>query len=173
MVMGRLSLSGTLLLVLASGVVGAAPQKHDARGDSAALAKMLAQQNDCDDPQNGVEINDLKYFDFGHSGSEKLIVLASTCNTGTAGPDVHSVFARNPDGTFSELPVPDVDQKYFDGMVGNRNYDLSVRKGELVAMWHDRSGRPLPPLTITYRWNGSGFEVKSIRAPYMGQSAGK
>ena len=166
------AISATIVLTLGPALVLAASHAPDARSDEIALANMLAKANDCDDWRS-VDINELQYFDFGHSGSENLVVVASTCGTGTAGPDIHAVYARNSDGTFSELPVPDVDKRYYEGMVGNRNYRLFVLNGDLVAMWHDRSSRPMPPLTITYRWNGTGFEVKSISAPYAEQSSGK
>lgn len=40
----------------------------------------------------------LEYYDFKGDGNEEAIVVASTCETGTAGPDVHSVFGRDASG---------------------------------------------------------------------------
>ena len=37
-------------------------------------------------------------------GSEEALVVASTCFTGTAGPDVHAVFRLDKSGQPQELP---------------------------------------------------------------------
>ena len=50
----------------------------------------------------------LEYYDFGHDGHPALIVIASTCATGTAGPDIHAVYVREVGSGFRELAVPDV-----------------------------------------------------------------
>jgi hypothetical protein len=154
---------------LSSGVVSAAsgPKEHDVQADTAAITKWIAHESDCEDERQTVEIDDLTYFDFDHDGNDELIVTASTCNTGTAGPDVHSVYSRDGNAGFNELAIPDVDSKYYDTMVGNRNYSLGVENGYLVARWHDRSGRAQSPLTITYKWNERGFIVKAVKAPYL------
>ena len=50
----------------------------------------------------GVNINHLEYFDFTGDGQAEAVVLASTCMTGTAGPDVHAVVTRQSDGSLAE-----------------------------------------------------------------------
>lgn len=149
--------------------MGAAPASgpHAYQADKAALVKWITHESDCDDSGQPAEINDLQYFDFDHDGRDELVVTASTCNTGTAGPDVHSVFFREPNGAFREFALPDVDRKYYQPMIGNRNFDVSIVRGAIVATWHDRSNRPLPPLVITYVWNGIDFIPRSIRSPYL------
>jgi uncharacterized protein YecT (DUF1311 family) len=47
-------------------------------------------------------------------------------------------------------------------LAGNRNYDLSVQNGTLVATFEDDPDREIPPLIITYKRNGETFEVASI-----------
>ena len=95
------------------------------------------------------------YHDFNRARdlTEELVVVASTCMTGTAGPDIHTVLTPTADGGFIEWEIPEVAGKLFDAanMQGNRNYRLSVKDDLLVATWRDRSGRTEPPLTIYYQ----------------------
>jgi uncharacterized protein YecT (DUF1311 family) len=137
------------------------------------IVQTLWKQSECNDPEStldadhAISIQHVQYFDFNGDGQEEAIVVASTCMTGTAGPDVHSVFTRNSQGELVELPLPDVDKKYYEVLFGNRNYDLTVRKGLLVAAFTDTSDRK-DPLLVRYRWNGRQFIVDSIHAsePY-------
>jgi len=101
----------------------------------------------------GVNINHLEYFDFTGDGQAEAIVLASTCATGTAGPDVHAVITRQPDGSLAELKIPAPSEKQQAALFGRVFYELSVTDGLLVEIYHDESGR-VSPLVIKYRWNG-------------------
>ena len=141
--------------------VSAAQSKRD----RAAVLKWAADQSGC--PERKIEINRLDYFDFKHDGKIELIVVASTCNTGTAGPDVHAILEPSAHGGFEELPVPDVDRKYFDAMILNYNYDFGVDGDMLVEIWQDRGDRGKYPLVVKYRWDGAAFVVSSIDAPYL------
>ncbi len=102
------------------------------------------------------------YYDFKGDGTQQAIVIASTCMTGTAGPDVHSVISRNSDGELEEMKIAEVDPKTYDNMFGNRNYDLVVENGLLVANFEDDPDRAKIPLIIRYKWNGKEFAVDSI-----------
>jgi len=125
------------------------------------IAKWINSLNECpDDPP--LYFYRLDYFDFRGDGTKQAIVVASTCMTGTAGPDIHSVFARDSDGALVELKVPDADRKTYDNLFGHRNYDLSVEDGLLVATFGDDSDRDTP-LTIKYKWNGKEFAIASIQ----------
>ena len=77
------------------------------------------------------------YYDFKEDGTRQAIVIVSTCMTGTAGPDVHSVISRNSDGELEEMKIAEVDPKTYDNMFGNRNYDFVVENGLLVANFED------------------------------------
>lgn len=101
-------------------------------------------------------------FDFKGDGNQQAIVVALSCMGGTGGPDIHSVFARNSDGEIEELKIADVDPKTYDNMFGNRNYDLVVENGLLVANFEDDPDRTKMPLIIRYKWNGKEFAVDSI-----------
>ncbi len=103
-----------------------------------------------------------EYFDFKGDGTKQAIVVASTCETGTAGPDVHSVISRNSDGELEELKIAEVDPKTYDSLFGNRNYTLSVENGLLIATFTDDGDRDTP-LVIKYKWNGEEFAVASIQ----------
>jgi uncharacterized protein YecT (DUF1311 family) len=125
------------------------------------IAKCINTLNECpDDPP--LYFYRLDYFDFEGNGTKQAIVVASTCMTGTAGPDIHSVFSRDSDGELVELKIPDADPKTYDNLFGNRNYDLSVEDGLLVATFGDDSDRDTP-LIIKYKWNGKEFSIASIQ----------
>lgn len=152
---------------VASEPISAKSPQRDA--DIAAVTKWLTHEAGCEETKErreAVSVDTLSYYDFKGNGTKALIVVALTCNTGTAGPDVHAVLFRDGKGGFEEYDLPDVAPKYFEQMEGNRNFalsmDLTVETGLLVATWHDRSDRPDSPLVVRYRWRGNGFVVDSI-----------
>jgi len=102
------------------------------------------------------------FFDFKGDGNQEAIVVASTCMTGTAGPDVHSVVARDRAGSLVEWEIADADPSTYDNLFGNRNYDLAVRNGILVATFEDDLDRETP-LIIKYKFNGERFVISSIQ----------
>lgn len=122
--------------------------------------KRYFSKADCE----GVVINHLEYFDFTGDGQDEAIVGASTCMTGTAGPDVHAVVTRQPDGSLAELKIPDPSEKQRGALLGRNFYELSVKDGLLVGIYHDESGRP-NPLVIKYRWSGrdKDFQVAEVK----------
>jgi uncharacterized protein YecT (DUF1311 family) len=107
-----------------------------------------------------IHIDHLEYHDFFRDGQQEAVVVASTCATGTAGPDVHAVFRRDVDGTVAELPFRDPGElPRAQGnlpVFGNPNFDLAVEDGQLVARWHDSSDRE-DPLTVWFKWDGGQF----------------
>jgi len=103
----------------------------------------------------------LDYYDFKGDGTQQAIVIASTCMTGTAGPDIHSVLSRNSDGELEEMKIAEVPPETYEGLFGNRNYTLSVEKGLLVAAFSDGENT----VTIKYKWNGEEFAVATIEKP--------
>ena len=127
---------------------------------------ILTNSEECD-REDQIDIWHLEYFDFLGNGQQQAVVDASTCLTGTAGPDIHAVYARNTAGRVVELPFQRVEgQEFFSykkwnlPVFGNPNYSLSVEKGALVARWLDSSDRA-HPLTIWYKWNGKEFVINS------------
>jgi Lysozyme inhibitor LprI len=139
---------------------------HSAEGQTAKLiaedevALWLNQKYDCPaDPPPHFWRFDL--FDFKGDGNQEAIVVASTCETGTAGPDVHSVLSRDSDGMLVEWKIADVDPSTYDNLFGNRNYDLAVKDGILVATFEDDPDRETP-LVIKYKRKGEEFTVASI-----------
>lgn len=126
------------------------------------LQKFFSKAPDCE----GVNIDNLDYFDFAGSGNEDAVVVASTCATGTAGPDVHSVVRRQSDGSLVELKIPEPTAKQWAALFGRTFYDLSVEKGLLVETFHDESGRD-DPLVIQLRWSAANntFEVADVKMP--------
>ncbi len=164
--MALVSSSVALLALIVATCAAAEPTSEDLKADRAALTQWIARENHCDGQRDSVSINRLLYFDFNADGVPELVVTASSCNTGNAGPDIHAVYAKNSKGGFTEIAVPEVEPKYYEAMIGNRNYTLTVEDGQLIAEWHDGSDRPLAPLKIRYMWANGGFRVVAINAPY-------
>src|SRR5687768_12618253 len=92
-------------------------------------------------------INTVAFHDFDGDGAEEIVATASTCFTGTAGPDIHGVYRVLGDWQLESLPIQELDefggQRLHDHLRGNRNYFLyPLSTGELVAEVHDESSRP-------------------------------
>lgn len=156
------------LLVAIGGTSFAQGSKREISKDD--VTRHIAETSGCE-PGN-VAIGTFVNFDLIGDGIGQAVVVASTCNTGTAGPDVHAVFARQPDQSLAELKIEDASQRpasEIGVLLGRVFYDLSVANGLLVETFHDTSGRT-DPLVIKFRWNPAQneFEVASIKAakPY-------
>lgn len=126
------------------------------------IQKFFSKAPDCE----GVHIDTLDYFDFAGSGNEDAVVVASTCATGTAGPDVHSVVHRQPDGSLAELKIPEPTKQQWAALFGRIFYKLGVENGLLVETFHDESGRK-DPLVIRLHWSArdNQFEVVEAKMP--------
>ncbi len=123
------------------------------------IKKHFSKSPDCE----GVDIENLEYFDFDGDGNDEAVVVASTCATGTAGPDVHAVVRRQADGSLIELKIPEPTAKQQAGLFGRVFYELKVHDGLLVETYHDESGRT-DPLVIRLRWNAHGSEFQIVEA---------
>ena len=142
------------------------------------IKRAINARSDVDecDSLDQIHIDHLEYYDFTGDGQQEAIVVASTCMTGTAGPDVHAVYSRHPDGTLGELPLlnekgdpPWSDQENQPIPVfGNPNYTLTVDGGKLVVRWGDSSDRD-QPLTVWYKWDGTKFIVDhaKLQGPFL------
>jgi uncharacterized protein YecT (DUF1311 family) len=124
------------------------------------IRKYLAKNGECQEDQ--IYFWKIDYFDLKHDGIPQAIVIASTCMTGTAGPDIHSVFARDSAGELVDLKIPEAPPSTYDNMFGNRNYDLTIEDGLLVATFNDDQDRDTP-LVIKYKWNGQEFSIVKIQ----------
>ena len=154
-----------LLLIVFVLAGAAAAQSKAPRISEEELKKVIKQDADCDDAhKDRLDISHLEYYDFNGDGIDEAVIVASTCMTGTAGPDVHAVYTRDAAGTVVELPVPEIDEPRGPQMplFGNANYTLKVEQGQLVARWGDTSERE-NPLVVWFRWNGKGFEVDHMK----------
>jgi uncharacterized protein YecT (DUF1311 family) len=122
--------------------------------------------NECE-RLDDIHIDHLEYFDFTGDGQQEAVVVASTCSTGTAGPDTHAVYKRDVDGKVVELPFLDAkgDPPFSNREIpvfGNPNYGLAVENGELVARWRDSSDREAP-LVAWYKWDGKKFVLDRMK----------
>ena len=142
------------------------------------IKRAINNRSDVDECESldQIHIDHLEYYDFTGDGQQEAIVVASTCMTGTAGPDVHAVYTRHPDGTLGELPLLNAkgDPPWSDQenqaipVFGNPNYTLTVEGGKLLARWGDSSDRD-QPLTVWYKWNGTKFIVDhaKLQGPFL------
>jgi uncharacterized protein YecT (DUF1311 family) len=144
------------LLLLVVPYTSLAQQRHPQISED-EIKKHFSKAPDCE----GVDIDNLAYFDFVGDGNTEAVVVASTCATGTAGPDVHAVLGRQPDGSLTELKIPDASEQQQARLFGRTFYDLSVEKGLLVETYHDQSGRE-DPLLIRFRWNSQHKEFQTV-----------
>ena len=166
------------LLVLCFSLVHAQePAKRITEDEIKSFINGPDGEEACNGPGE-VHLSHLEYYDFIGDGKQEAVVVASTCMTGTAGPDVHAVYKRGSDGKLVELPFLNAkgdpplsndstanDDKY--PVFGNPNYTLTVESGKLVARWGDSSDRE-EPLTIWYKWDGMKFVLdhKKIQGPF-------
>jgi uncharacterized protein YecT (DUF1311 family) len=126
------------------------------------LGRWINEHNDCPADQPPYFWR-LDYYDFKGDGNQEAIVVASSCMTGTAGPDIHSVFGRDASGALVELKIPTLDPTTTDNLFGNSNSDEVVENGLLVSTYGDDAARKTPPLIIKYKWNGKEFAVVEIK----------
>lgn len=112
----------TLAVLLLLGVSTFSPsQEPPSRISENEIEKHFGKSTACED----AHIDSLEYFDFAGDGSEQAVVVASTCATGTAGPDVHAVLRRQTDGSLAELKIPEPTEKQQAGLFCRCFYDLS------------------------------------------------
>ena len=151
-----------ILLGGSPGIQGAPDKKISEKEIKTAIDR---RSEGCGSLDN-IHIDHLEYFDFKRNGTLQAVVVASTCMTGTAGPDVHAVFTRDPHGKIVELPVPSPPARRIP-VFGNSNYGLSVENGKLVARWIDASEREAPAVAW-YRWKENKFEFDrmEIQGPF-------
>lgn len=151
-----------LALWLSSGLPSGTPQQrpHISEDD---VKKYFGEKTGCGED---VDIDNLEYFDFTGDGDEEAVVVASTCATGTAGPDVHSVVRRDRSGSLAELKIPELTKKQEAVLFCRCFYDLSVEDGLLVETYHDQSDRT-DPLVLKLRWNSQAneFQVAQVKMP--------
>ena len=130
--------------------------------DEDELTVYLAKQNDCQPDQ--IYFWSVDQADFLKKGYDQAVVVASTCMTGTAGPDVHAVYTRDADGEIKELAMQEVKLPH-NVLFGNSNSEFRIGEGVLVDVYHDTSGRD-DPLIVKYKWNPTKelFEIVSVEA---------
>jgi len=109
---------------------------------------------------------DVEYADLDGDGAEEAIVTASSCLTGTAGPDIVRVYRLAPDGGVVEMPVSQdprfEGRRYDEGLCWKSGSRLTARGGRLVREYSDASGLE-HPLTVFYGWSGKEFRVASVQ----------
>jgi uncharacterized protein YecT (DUF1311 family) len=148
-----------ILLVSATAPADLSHKRPDKIDDKEAQA-YLNQDSGCDS-EDAVTFYTMKHVNLTHDGRDNLIVVASTCMTGTAGPDIHTVLSRDDDGHVIELPFGPAKMPKRRVLFGNSNSDEDVQEDELVSTYSDTSDREAP-LVIRYKWDGKQFKQTSI-----------
>lgn len=144
-----------LLLAVVQGLA----QNNSPKISEDQVQQFLEKQSGCE--KEGVSIDSLDYFDFTGDGTEEAVVVASTCVTGTAGSDIHSVYSRKRDGSLVELKIRPLAAREERVLLGRIFYDLTVESEYLVEIYHDTSGRT-DPLVVRYKWNPKDKEFQPV-----------
>lgn len=155
-----------LFALFCVAAVGAAGQSSAADISKDEIKQVINESSDCDSLDQ-VQIDHLEYFDLLGDGRTEAVVVASTCMTGTAGPDVHAVYMRGPDGKIVEHSLDGIDPVTGPNspklpVFGNPNYGIAVENRQLVARWMDSSDRE-HPLIIWYKWDGHEFVADHMK----------
>jgi len=157
------------VFLLISPVVVAAQNSHKPSDEieEEELSRYLSEKVGCAHPEEDIYYATVDQVDLLKIGYNQAVVVASTCMTGTAGPDVHGVFTRNAHGEIEELPMEEAKLAH-RVIFGNANSGYRIDGDTLVEVFVDGSERE-DPLVIKYRWN----EVKKIFAVVEIKAAGR
>jgi uncharacterized protein YecT (DUF1311 family) len=153
-----------VLLAAASSLVGAQQQQPIRENE---VEKWIAEQNDCGQNLDAIRILKLEAADFTHNGRAQAIVIAMSCNAGTAGPDVQSVLERAEDGKLSELKMMPVGRNLLEKtLFGPGSADLEEESNQLALRYTDSTDREYP-LVIRYKWDGQQFAIAAVEKSEM------
>lgn len=147
-----------LTLALSPGQQTAHKQSDEIDEDD--VRDYLVKQNEC--PPDQIYFEMMEGYDFLGVGYNQMVVVASTCMTGTAGPDVHSVYTRDEEGELKELEMEVPDLKRYPVLFGNSNSSFTLENGLLVDSYHDTSDRD-NPLIIKYKWNAARQKFVTVK----------
>ena len=132
------------------------------------LSALIAKQNECERSEQPTYFYQFEQFDLVGMGYPQAVVVAATCMTGTAGPDVHAVYTRDANGEIQELKIEEVKPEH-NVLFGNRNSEFRIENGSLVQVFNDTSERK-DPMVIKYKWDAAEnqFTAVSVEAakPY-------
>jgi uncharacterized protein YecT (DUF1311 family) len=164
-----MSLLDSFLLALLLAIGPQNAHKPSDKIDEDDLRVYLAKENDC--PTEQIYFSTVEQADLLKTGYDQAVVVASTCMTGTAGPDVHAVFTRGDDGEIKELKMQGVRLPH-TVLFGNSNSELRIGDGVLVEVYHDTSERH-DPLIVKYKWSAAKemFEIVSVEAAPIYQTS--
>lgn len=152
---------------LLCSLIGAAAENRGIRGFH-FNRYFNRQYLDCLDKskaRNAVVNLTITYHDFAGDGVEEAMVVGTSCHSGTAGPDIHSVYRLNTTSRLRELKIGD-DQTFqgnsiYSDLIGNRNFTFEVVDGDLCEAFTDSSGRERP-LTVCYKLKHYEFVIDQV-----------
>jgi uncharacterized protein YecT (DUF1311 family) len=143
----------TAAFILTCLLFQALQRAHAPKITQEMIAQYLAARYRCN--VNDIRFDDIEHFNFTGHEYDDVIVVASTCQSGTGGPDVHSVFSWVDEGKLGELELEEVNPERYEVLFGNRNFVLTPNKDdrELIETFYDTSGRDRP-LVLMFQWYG-------------------
>lgn len=148
------------LLALSPFAGQKAAHKQSDKIEENELKEYLVKQFECEQEREQIYLWKVEQFDFLGKGYDQAVVVASTCMTGTAGPDVHSVFTRDENGELKELKIEEAKPEH-QVLFGNRNWTLRIESGLLVERYSDTSDRE-DPLVIQYKWDAAKEQFTAV-----------
>ena len=116
-----------------------------------------------------VHIEFKKYADVDHDGVEEVIVVGSTCQAGTGGPDIYSVFKAGQDGKLIDISPSNMIDEFKGKPIfpkdGNWIVSLDFRKGYLIRT-HADSRYDNGSISLYFKWKNDQFElVRVVKSP--------
>lgn len=125
----------------------------------------------CMTDQKPIYIDSVKYYDFDGDAKEEAIVRASSCFTGTAGPDINGVYKLSLSGQVIELRVNDNGgvhngKKLYEDSWKDYGYDVKNNKLINIRPIYKNSDANCCPSggtrEIAYEWNGKEFFISNV-----------
>jgi hypothetical protein len=163
--------AATILLVSGLAAICGVPKNTKIR--KVNLRTFLAQtfaDGDCEGTSRAkVFIEYKKYADVDNDGVEEVIIVGSSCYSGTGGPDIFSVYKAGPDGKLIDIS-PSMMIREFKGKAifpkeGNWIVSLDFKNGHLIRT-HSDSHCGNGSISLYFKWKNDQFElVRVVKSP--------
>lgn len=118
-----------------------------------------------------LSVDSIQYGDLNGDGKEEAVVRAFSCNSGTGGADILSVYSLNSFGELVELAM-DISRGIFEGKnvyEGSRHSSwYKIENGKLVGvfgLYKEGDGNCCPTggtRKVTYQWDGKKFVISKV-----------
>ena len=123
--------------------------------DFASYFSSIPPYSDCDEVApslSAVFVNNIEYFDVTDDGREEAIVIASSCYTHTAGPDIVGVYQANLDGEIQPLEFKESLQSHLIRWNPNKQVLIGFTGAYEAG---DRNCCPSKEKIVEYQWDNN------------------